>query len=563
MPTLQVIKRDWNVASVQPSAELSAYTPLVQRLLTARGITSASEAEVFLRPEPAELPDASLLPDIEIAIRRLRTSIAAGELIALYGDYDVDGLTATTILSEGLRDLGARVITHIPNRFSEGYGVNIPALHHLRETGAKLLVTIDCGISAIKELGAAEEMGLDSIVLDHHEPPDTLPPAVAIVDPKRAGASYPTRELCSGGLALRLLDALYAAAGRTLVRDRFLDLAALATVCDMVPLQGENREIVKAGLKAMAVTKRPGLRALLAISGAAGERPAADTLAFRIGPRLNAAGRLGDANEALELLGTKDQTVAQALAARLNEINQQRQQAVEAAYRLAEELVEHEPADAPVLVVGDASISRGIVGLVASRLVERYGRPAFVYERGTTACTGSARGAAGFDVVDALSSASDLLTRHGGHRAAGGFSLSPEHLAALRQRLWQAAEAQLLDQAPAVRLNIDAETRLSALDSATLRAIWAFAPCGNGNPEPLLLSRGVRVLSRQLAGNGKHLSLRLADGWVTWRAFAFNRAADAPPVGSAIDIVYAVEAGRAPYGPRLTIRDLAHTETKG
>lgn len=561
MQTNAVKDRPWRVTRITPPATLGAYPPLIQRLLAGRGIQTEGQALAFLRNVPGAHPEPRLLPDIEPAIHRILAAIGAGEPIAVYGDFDVDGVTATAILTEGLRALGGGVIPYIPNRFREGYGVNTAALAKLHAQGARLVITVDCGISAIDQLRAAREMGLDAIVLDHHEVEKTLPPAIATIDPKRPDSIYPTRDLCSGGLALRLLEALYEAARRPLDVSRYLDLAALATVCDMVPLQGENRELVKAGLPAIASTRRPGLRALLRVSGAAGEAPNADMLGFRVGPRINAAGRLDDAADALELLMTDDPARAAVLAERLDQLNRRRQQMVETASILASDLASHEPVDAPVLVVGDARISRGIVGLIATRLVETYQRPAFVYEQDGERCTGSARGVTGFDIVAALRHSADLLVRHGGHHAAGGFTVETKNLAAFRARLTEAAAKQFAAQPPSHALEVDAEAPLHALDSTALRHLWRFAPCGMGNPNPLLLSRGVTVTERRLVGDGKHLQMRLRDG-ATWRAIAFGRAAEAPPLGSSLDIVYAIDAGRGQYGPSLRLIDLALSKTR-
>ena len=559
-----VTDRPWRVASTAPPAALSAYPSLIQRLLVGRGIQTEAQARAFLRTEPGDHPDPRLLPDIEPAIGRILAAIAAGEPIAVYGDFDVDGITATAILAEGLRDLGAGVIPYIPNRFHEGYGVNLPALAGLRTRGARLVITVDCGISAVEELRAARELGLDAIVLDHHEVPASgAPPAIATIDPKRPDSIYPTSDLCSGGLALRLLEALCEAARGPLDVSRYLDLAALATVCDMVPLTGENRELVKAGLPAIAASRRPGLRALLRLSGAAGTPPTAETLGFRVGPRLNAAGRLDDAADALEILMTADPARATILAERLEQLNRRRQQMVESATLLASELAAREPADAPLLLVGDPHISRGIVGLIATRLVEIYQRPAFVYEQGDEQCTGSARGVPGFDVVAALGSSAGLLLRHGGHRAAGGFTVETANLEALRARLWEAAAGQFAGQIPSSAIEVEAEAPLHALDSVTLRKLWRFAPCGVGNPNPLLLSRGVTVIERRLVGDGTHLQMQLRDRSSSWRAIAFGRAAQAPPLGSSLDIVYAIDAGSGKYGPSLRLTDLALSNTRG
>ncbi|MGI8553326.1 MAG: single-stranded-DNA-specific exonuclease RecJ [Dehalococcoidia bacterium] len=556
-------RRAWRIAEACPAPALGAYPPLIRRLLAQRKITSEAQAHAFLDGAGGARPDPRLLPDIAAAIQRILQAISSADTIAVYGDYDVDGLTATTILSEGLQELGANVLTYIPNRYSEGYGVNRAALDHLRSRGARLVITVDCGISALDELRYAASTGLDVIVLDHHEVQQTLPLSVAAIDPKRSDSIYPTTELCSGGLALRLLEALYDSARHPLDEGRYLDLAALATVCDMVPLQGENRDLVKAGLPVMARTRRPGLRALLELSGLNGEAPTCETLSHRIGPRLNAAGRLGDARIALDLLTTADPEEARGLAQRLDEINRRRQAMVEEARTIAREQAEQEPADAPLLFVGDRRFSRGIVGLIATYLVQTYGRPAFVYEQGDEQCVGSARGVPGFDVVAALGQAGEFLTRHGGHRAAGGFTVATANVQRLRERLWRAATDQFGGGCPPVELEIDAEHSLQGLDRATLNHLLRFAPHGQGNAAPLILSRGVKVVGQRAVGDGSHLQLRLQDGPITWKGIAFGRASEAPPSGRHLDIVYSVEAGRKQFGPGLVIKDMALTQARG
>lgn len=540
---------------------LGAYPPLIQRLLALRGIQTDEQARRFMDPAPAPRPDPRLLPDMEQATTRLHAAIRSGDQIAIYGDYDVDGLSATAILSDGLRDLGANVSAFIPNRYTDGYGLATATLARMHAEGVRVVVTVDCGITAEAELNSAASMGMDTIVVDHHEVLGELPRAVAAIDPKRADSAYPSDDLCSAALALRLLEVLYATSGQQLDLDRYLDLAALATVCDMVPLIGENRELVKAGLYALANTSRPGLKAILQSSGASGP-PDADTLAFRVGPRLNAAGRLGDANVALEALLTTDVSRAMELATQLNDVNRRRQQMVEDATIVARELSERQLPDAPALVVGCAEISRGIVGLIATRLVEAYGRPAFVYEQGPEQCVGSARGLPGFDVTAALSAAAGHLTRYGGHRAAGGFSLPISNLKAFRNCIQQSAILQLADMATSPAMEIDAEEPLANLAGPVLRYLAAFAPSGVGNPAPVLLSRDVSVTDRRLVGNGRHLQLRLRDRRTTWRAIAFGWEGPVPGLGASVDIVYCVDAGRAGVEPQLRVKALELSTTR-
>jgi single-stranded-DNA-specific exonuclease len=491
------------------------------------------------------------------AVARIQTAIARNEPIAVHGDFDVDGITATAILTEGIRTLGGHVIPFIPNRFSDGYGISSATLARLRQRGATLVITADCGISAEAEIAAARQQGQDVIVVDHHEVGAVMPDAVAVIDPKRPASRYPTRDLCSGALAFRLLEALYEHCSRSLESERYLDLVALATVCDMVPLVDENRDLVRAGLRAMARTSRPGLRALLRPRDPNDpiDPPDAETLGYRIGPRLNAAGRLADASTALELLMTRDAERAEQLAGELTELNRRRQEMLEAALEVACGLAAKQSPEAAAIVIGHESISRGIVGLIASRLTELYNKPAFVYEQSLDGCVGSARGVDGFDVVAALDRADDLLLRHGGHKAAGGFALRIEAQEALRERLCEAARDQLATPRPRRELQVDATAALPELDRGVLAYVQSFDPCGVGNPAPLIMSPGVEVLSRKTVGQGKHLMLNLRHGRVHWRAFAFGRGDSVDEFGRQIDIVYSVEKGSRGFGPRLRLLD--------
>ncbi|HTE86938.1 MAG TPA: single-stranded-DNA-specific exonuclease RecJ [Dehalococcoidia bacterium] len=543
--------------------QLGAYPPLIARLLAQRGIRSEAEAQVFLGDSQEEQPNPFLLPDMDRAVARLQAALAGHEQIAIHGDFDVDGITATAILTEGLSDLGGHVTPFIPNRFSDGYGVTQRTLGRLADSGIRLVITVDCGISCVEEISEARRRGVDVIIVDHHEVGAELPAAVAVVDPKRPDARYPTHDLCSGALSLRLLQALHSALGTPLEMNRYLDIAALATVCDMVPLQGENRILVRAGLSALSQTSRPGLRALLRAGNAAGDAPDASTLGFRLGPRLNAAGRLADASLALELLMTRDEGRAAAITEQLTGLNQERQRMVEEALVLAAELAACEPADAAALVIGHPHISRGIVGLIASRLVEMYHRPAFVYEQSAGECVGSARGIPGFDVVQALGEARHLLTRHGGHRAAGGFALATENVERFKAAIHEASARQIPGAPVAEPLEIDVESALRAIDQTTLAFLARFEPCGMGNTAPVLTSSSISVQNRKTVGQGKHLMLDVRDGPALWRGFAFGRGDAAVSVGARLDIVYSVEKGSRGFGPRLRLLDWRDSKTMG
>ncbi|HSP54605.1 MAG TPA: single-stranded-DNA-specific exonuclease RecJ, partial [Dehalococcoidia bacterium] len=497
-----------------------------------------------------------------------------GELIAVYGDFDVDGVTASAILSEGLAALGASILTYIPDRFSEGYGVNTEAIDRLHARGVGLILSADCGTSSIPEVAHARKLGIDAIVIDHHTVPAELPDTIALINPKRPGNRYPEPELASGGLAFKLMSALYARMGRPFDPDRYLDLVALSTICDVAPLRDENRSLVQRGLQALAQTSRPGLRALLDASGVDPSRIDADTIGYALGPRLHAAGRLAHAQLALDLLTETGEDNARERALQLTELNQQRQQATAEAMALARDLLADEDPDAPLIFIGHPDIPSGIVGIVAGRLAEEFYRPAVVYERGEAESRASCRSIPEFDIAAALRTAPDLMLRFGGHRAAAGFTATNDNLPVLKAALQAHTREALagLDLAPV--LDIDAAVPLRSLNGRLIHGIFRMAPFGEANPEPTFLSRDVEVADVRLLGeDGAHLRLRLRDGRVTWPAIAFHlngngrtNGANAPTTagnetlaehaaivapGDRIDVVYTFSQDRASTGARL------------
>jgi single-stranded-DNA-specific exonuclease len=551
--------RRWRLRGRFPDGELDGThrEPLVRHLLWHRGVRSAAEAESFLTARNPSF-DAMLLPDIGPAIERLGRAIREREMIAIYGDFDVDGVTASAILLEALGDLGARVISYLPDRFSEGYGVNSAAIETLAKQGVSLIITADCGTSNVREVALARKLGADVIVLDHHAVPPQLPDAVALVNPKRPDARYPEPELATGGLAYKLAGALYDACNRPFDGSRHLDLVALSTVCDMAPLRGENRWLVREGLRALARAQRPGLRALFETASCDPARVDASVIGYTLGPRLNAAGRLAHARLSLDLLLERDEVRAREQALELSKLNQQRQQATADAMKLAKELLA-EQADAPVIFLGHESIPSGIVGLVAGRLVEEYNRPAVVYERGGEMSRASCRSIAEFDVTAALRATPRLFERFGGHRAAAGFTARNENLEAVRESLVRQADEQLrgLDLAPVI--DIDAAVPLRRVDSGLIVALGQMAPFGVGNPEPVFLSRGLRVAEvRAMGGDGQHLRLLLRDGRASWPAVAFGMGANEIGSGRLLDVVYTFCADRGSDGAlELRVTDFA------
>ncbi|TMG01817.1 MAG: single-stranded-DNA-specific exonuclease RecJ [Chloroflexi bacterium] len=564
-------RRRWRLRGRQPEGDLASapYPPLIRHLLWHRGVRTPAEAAAFMDGTPVEY-DPLLLPDIEPALDRLRRAMDEGELIAVYGDFDVDGVTASTILIEGLRGLDGRVEPYLPDRFSEGYGVNIAAIDKLHAQGVTLIVTADCGTSSVAEVAHARKLDIDTIILDHHTIPPELPAAVALVNPKRAENRYPESELASGGLAFKVMAALYDAIGRSWDPQRYIDLVALSTVCDVAPLQNENRTLVRRGLSALQRTERPGLRALLEVSGLKDARLDTDSIGYVLGPRLNAAGRLAHARLALDLLLESDPERAMRQALELSALNAQRQQETASAMELARELLSKEDPDAPLIFIGHADIPSGIVGLVAGRLAEEYHRPAVVYERGETTSRASCRSIPEFDITGALRTCPELMLRFGGHRAAAGFTAENDKLPALKEALLQQALEGLAGVEFAPVIDIDAALDLRHMNGKLISMLSQLGPFGCANPEPVFLSRNVEIADvKSIGEDGEHLRLRLRDGCVTWPAIAFASASDSTngfaghemQEGQRYDVVYSFCPDRGGNGGlELRVKDLRPAE---
>jgi single-stranded-DNA-specific exonuclease len=542
-------------AGIRP---VPGFPPLTGRLLALRGVQDHDEGRQYLFADGTPA-DPWTLPGIDRAVERLLRAIRGGERIAVYGDYDADGVTATAILSEGLRDLGADVVTHIPDRFSEGYGLTAAGLEVVRRLGASLVVSVDCGVSAVEEIARARAAGIGVVVLDHHVPRAAVPLADAIVDPKlEDGAPPELAHLASCGLAYTTLRALYDASGRSLDEDHYAELVAVGTVADIVPLTGENRRLVRRGLAALRRSRRPGVLALLESAGVRGTNVSAGSIAFRLAPRLNVAGRLDRATLALELLTTEDEAHARALAERLNGLNARRQQMTDEAMRVALELAQQDGGGSPLVMVGHPQISRGIVGLVAGKLVDELYRPSIVYEVGAEYCTGSVRSIPEMSAVECLAQGADLLERWGGHSQAGGFTVRTDRLPALKAVLSAWASERLAGADLRPTLVADIETPLAGLQGADLQRLPYFEPCGEANPVPTFISRGVTVVrARAVGANGQHLRLCLRDGQRVWDAVGFDLGHTIPAPGTRLDIVYTVAPDRRGDGLELHLTDFA------
>ncbi len=551
--------RRWRMRGPIPPGALKevACPPLVRHLLWWRGVRSPAQARAFLGEAPEE-HDPHLLPDLERAVAKVRRALLEGHPVAVFGDFDVDGVTAAALLTEALQGLGATVLPYIPDRFREGYGLNVEAVEELRRAGARLLLAADCGTTAVREVAAARSLGMEVVILDHHSLPPEWPAGAEVVNPKRPDSRYPHSELASVGLAYKLAQALYEAQGRPFPAQRFLELVALGTVTDLVPLVGENRWLVREGLKALRRTSRPGLAALARQAGLEGQAVDAWAIGWVLGPRLNAAGRLAHARQALRLLLTEDEGEAQALAQELCVLNRERQRLTDVALALAYELLQ-DGGPAPLLFVGHEEMSVGVIGLVASKLCEEFYRPAFVYARGEEMARASGRSIPELDLASLLRGCGHLFLKFGGHRQAAGFTALISRLPEIREALTEEAARALggMDLAPT--LDIDAQLPLRSLRGELVRWLGRLHPHGPGNPEPLFLARRVQVVeARSVGPQGQHLRLKLRDGDVVWPALAQGLGRHVLTPGQGVDVVYSLARARHGEGAlELRVHDLA------
>ncbi|MBT9149525.1 MAG: Single-stranded-DNA-specific exonuclease RecJ [Dehalococcoidia bacterium] len=512
--------------------------PLLAQLLYNRGISDPSDVEMFLAADRRMENDSALLPEIGKAVAGIMRAILGGRTIAVFGDFDVDGVTATTLLVQGLEMIGGRVIPYIPHRVEEGHGLNMPALQKLHQQGVSLVITVDCGITANAEALQAREMGLDLIITDHHEVTGPIPTALAVVNPKRDDSSYPFRELAGVGVAFKLLQALLRATGRDDQADGFLDLVALGTVADLVPLLAENRYLVRRGLEVLNATSRPGIRELIRCAGLEMGRIDAESISFMLAPRLNAAGRLDHASVSYALLNADSPEEGRQGAELLETRNVERQRLTSHLMSLAEAKLSPIGEDTPLLMVADEEFHAGVNGLVAGKLTDKYYRPALILEVGEKESRGSARSIPEFNVVAALWECRDILSHFGGHAQAAGFTVPNENVERLRQRLLEIARDKLADVELQPSINIDAEVELAGLGGETLTLITRLEPFGKANPAPTFLSRGVKVVDfRRVGSDGEHLKFRLNDGGVVWNAIGFGINHDGDTL-SRIDIVF-------------------------
>lgn len=536
----------------------SGLPPLIAQLLYNRGI-KLEGIDPFLSADRRLEGNPFLLPDISQAVSRVYKAVLAREKIAVYGDFDVDGVTAIVILVEGLSRLGAEVIPYIPDRINEGHGLKISALEKLHAQGANLVITVDCGVTDLKEVRQAQDMGMDMIITDHHMPLRSLPRAVAVIDPKRKDSMYPFLELAGAGVAFKLLQALFHKDSREKWLTRLLDLVVLATVTDLVTLVGENRYLVKEGLKELNNSSRAGIQEMVRLAGLKPGELDAEDISWVLGPRLNAAGRMNNASTSYQLLTTQSSEEARLLALELEEKNVERQKLTKEVLNRAREKLAAK-LHLPMLIEGDESYAIGVIGLVASKLVDEFYKPAIIINLGTESCQGSCRSIAEFDVASALAECHDLLTAFGGHPLAAGFTVARRNLAQLEQRLMNLATDQLGHLELRPELVIDVELPLTVLAGDIFNLIQKLSPFGRGNPQPTFLTREVEVIECRNFGNqGEWLRLKLKQGNVTWQAVDFESQKKREEIPSHIDIVYNLEKSRwnGEEVLRLNLRDFA------
>jgi single-stranded-DNA-specific exonuclease len=548
-----MIKR-WQFKSPSPHAPRLAreadLSLLEAQLLMARGIATKSDARSFLFPRLSQLTDPSLLKDLDAAVERILQALEAKENITIYGDYDADGMTATALLLNFFRDLGVPVSFYIPNRFTQGYGLHPEAIEGIARRGGKVMITVDCGTSDLREIALAQSLGLSVVVTDHHQVPENFAPPCPVVNPHRADSAFPFPHLAGVGTAFFLAIALRAALrekgwfrGTPEIDLRhYLDLVALGTVADMVPLVDQNRILVKAGLEKMPLSLSPGIQALRQSADMGSLPMTSDDVAFKLAPPLNASGRMADASLGVLALTTEQAPLAFELASRLSAMNRERQH-IE---RTIIEGIETQIAGMAdlegrrTLVFSGKGWHKGVLGIVASRIAEKYHRPTLVLDVENGWATGSGRSISGFNIYRALNRLERCFEKFGGHHHAVGFTLRAAQLARLEEELESQAQRLLSDRDKVPVLEIDAEISLSDLTLKSLRRLRAFQPFGPGNPEPLLLARALDVVHAGVVGEN-HLKMKVKQGPHVTDAIGFNLAPEAPQTGEFVDLVFTPE----------------------
>ena len=552
------IYSQWSVLPRAPEAHFARFpnlAKLVVQLLYNRGITQPDLVETFIQGRDV-FENPFDLAGVGDAAERILAAIEAGQSIIVYGDYDADGVTSTALLTQALCYWGGLAQPYIPDRFEEGYGLNQNAIRFLAERGADLIITVDCGIRSAEDVIFGQDLGLTFIITDHHQIPkdktgqQILPPALAVINPKRSDSAYDFEDFAGVGVAFKLVQGINQTISRShkglkrIPEEDLLDLVALGTVADMVPLKAENRHLVQRGLQVINHGNRLGIQSLLGQSQGADKKVNASTIGFVIGPRLNAAGRLSHAQNACDLLLSQDLFQAQQLAHGLNQLNLERQDLTQQFVDQARQEILAENPDAPLHVVAAENFNHGIVGLVASRLTDEFYRPVLVAHAGEQYVRGSGRSIPEFNITEALDQCADLLLKYGGHAAAAGFTLAPENLPRFKQRLTQIARDAFAELRPQKTLCVDAVLNLRGVNAELVEAIQHLEPFGYGNPVPKFSTSDLEVRQvRRVGRDGNHLKLKLFDGKNIWDAIGFRLGdfAEQLRYQSRVDAAYTLE----------------------
>ena len=530
----------WNVSTpkIDNVNALSAggYAPLAAMVLSARGIGSPAQAAGYLGSN-APLEDPFSMTDMDKAVNRVGLALATGETIAVFGDYDVDGITATCLLTDFLRRMGGKVISYIPGRLEEGYGLNPIAISYLHDQGVSLIVTVDCGITAVAEAKLCRDLGMDLVITDHHVCKAELPQAVAVVDPHRPGDGYPHQNLSGVGVAFKLASAIWGSQDKAL--EAYADFVCLGTVADVMLLQGENRTFVSHGLDALAHTSRPGLAALMKEAGCDPAALSATSIGFVLAPRINAAGRMGKIQVAVDLFLSTDPVQAEKLAKELCQMNTQRQAIEQEIYRQAISML---PTDQTpkAIVLAEESWHQGVVGIVASRIAEEFCCPTVLICLDGEHGKASSRSYGGFNLFASLTELAPLLESYGGHELAAGFTIPRENIPKFRQELCRLAEHYYRDGTPQTTLQVDCAVEPELLTIPNIDALQVLEPCGNGCPKPVLMLTGLTLEHIQSVGNGRHLRLRLSRGRFVLNAiyFSVQQEGDSFREGDLVDVAF-------------------------
>ena len=550
----------WNTAAPQGydvnALVGSGYSPLVAMILASRGITTKQQAQDYLSCD-GPMPDPFLMKDMDIAAGRVAVAMSRGEKIAVYGDYDVDGITATCLLYDFLRRHGGNCVHYIPGRMEEGYGLNPTAIHNLHAQGVKLIITVDCGITAIAEAALCKELGIDLVITDHHECKEVLPDALAVVDPHRPDGGYPHKNLSGVGVAFKLAAALCGSQQEVL--ENYADMVCLGTVADVMLLLGENRVFVSRGLKALRHTCRPGLAALMKESGCTPENITASSIGFMLAPRINAAGRMEKIELATELFLTRDAERASYLAKALCELNRQRQSVEAEIYKEAIGMLPEDLVPDAIVLAGE-TWHQGVVGIVASRIAEEYNCPAFLICMDGEHGKASSRSYGGFNLFSSLARLSDLLESYGGHELAAGFTISRDRIDDFREKICELARQYYADTDCRTTLEVDCCVTPELLSLSSIESLSSLEPCGNGCPKPMLMLERVQVEKLTMVGNGRHMRLRLRQGRHSVNAIYFSCGSEAAcvSVGDLVDIAFAptVNEFRGERTVQLNVHDI-------